>query len=275
MSNLLTANFIRLKKERVFWVLFLVMAALGILFPVSMEMDETKTGTSNSIDTIFGHYAVFIGIVMAIFCCFFVGKEYSDGTIRNKIISGKKRADIYLANFITCVAVSIIFCCIFLLIYLAIGIPFLGFFTIGIKVVFQFLFTIAALSIAFSSIFNLVAMLSVNKSVTAVICVLLAFSFFFIGLHLNQMLNQPETVLGMTITEDGTEKYEKMPNPDYLNEQERKIVRFVYDYIPGGQAAQCLDMDVANLPMLPAYSIMNVLLTTGIGVWCFKRKDLK
>ena len=59
---------------------------------------------------------------------FFIGQEYSDGTIHNKIISGKKRTDIYLANFVTCTLVSVILCCGFFLMYLLAGIPILGFF---------------------------------------------------------------------------------------------------------------------------------------------------
>ena len=128
MSKLLSANFMRLRKEKIFWVLFFFMCMLGIVFPTLIKIDEMRTGFINNIDNAFGQYAAFIGIVMAIFCSFFIGQEYSDGTIRNKIISGKKRTDIYLANFVTCTLVSVILCCGFFLMYLLAGIPLLGFF---------------------------------------------------------------------------------------------------------------------------------------------------
>ncbi len=274
MCNLLSANFMRLRKEKVFWIMFCFMLALGIIFPTSIKIDEVRTGYVNNIDNIFGQYAMFIGIVMAIFCSFFVGKEYSDQTIRNKIISGKKRTDIYLANFISCAAASIILCVVFFLSYLCIGITLLGFFTIDINIVFLFLLTVIALSVAFSSIFNLIAMLSVNKAVTAVICILSAFIFLFIGMQLNKMMNEPETILGMTITETG-ESYEETPNPKYLNDKERRLVQFAYDFLPGGQVVQCVAIDAANLPMLPVYSFIIIVSTTGIGLFCFKRKALK
>ena len=215
-----------------------------------------------------------IGIIMAVFCSFFVGQEYSDGTIRNKIISGKKRTDIYLANFITCTVVSVMICCVFFLTYLCVGIPLLGFFSIDREIVLQFFLTVIFLSIAFSSIYTLIAMSGTNKTVTAVICILLAFLFLFIGMQLNKMLNQPETVLGMT-TEEGVPVYEEFPNPNYLNAEERKIVQFAYDFIPGGQAAQCAAMDAVNLPLLPVYSLIIVLATTGMGLLIFRKKDLK
>lgn len=274
MSKLLSANFMRLKKEKVFWILFFFMCALGIVFPTVTKIDEIKTGFINNVDNAFGQYAIFIGIIMAVFCSFFVGQEYSDGTIRNKIISGKKRTDVYLANFITCTVVSVIICCVFFLAYLCVGIPLLGFFSIDIKIVLQLFLTVIFLSIAFSAIYTLIAMSSTNKAVTAVICILLAFLFLFIGMQLNKMLSQPETVLGMTMKE-GVQAYEELPNPDYLNAEERKIVQFAYDFIPGGQVAQCAAMDAVNLPLLPVYSFIIVLVTTGIGLLIFRRKDLK
>lgn len=274
MNNLLSANFMRVRKEKVFWISFLFMLASGILFPTIIKIDEMRTGMINNIDSAFGQCAMLIGIIIAVFCSFFVGQEYSDGTIRNKIISGKKRTDIYLANFITCAVVGLFICCGFFIPYFCIGIPLLGFFTMEIKTVLQLLLTVIFLSIAFSSIFNLAAMLSTNKAVTSVICILSAFLFLLIGMQLNQMLSQPKTVLGMTI-EDDVETYEELPNPNYLSDEERKIVQFAYDFIPGGQVAQCVARDAVNLPMLPVYSLIITLAATGTGVFCFKKKDLK
>ena len=119
MNKLLSANFMRLKKEKVFWILFFFMFALGIIFPTIIKIDEIRTGIINDIDNVFGQYALFMGIIIAVFCSFFVGQEYSDGTIRNKIISGKKRTDIYLANFITSAIASLLICFGFFIPYLS------------------------------------------------------------------------------------------------------------------------------------------------------------
>lgn len=274
MSKLLSANFMRLRKEKIFWVLFFFMCALGIAFPTLIKIDEIRTGFVNTIDNAFGQYALFIGIVMAIFCSFFIGQEYSDGTIRNKIISGKKRTDIYFANFVTCTIVSVIICGGFFLMYLLVGIPLLGFFSLDMKIVVQLFLTVIFLSIAFVAIYTLIAMSCSNKAVTAVTCILLAFLFLFFGMQLNKMLSQPEAVLGMTI-EDGVQVSKEFPNPNYLNAEERKVVQFAYDFTPGGQVAQCVSMDAVNLPLLPLYSSVIALSTTGIGLFYFKKKDLK
>ncbi|MED9903487.1 MAG: ABC transporter permease subunit [Lachnospiraceae bacterium] len=278
MSKLLSANFIRLWKERVFLIAIAGVFTLGAVIPISIKIAEIRLGVFNSIDPVFGQFAMFIGIVLAIFCSFFVGKEYCDGTIRNKIICGKKRTDIYLANFITCTAVSLMLCIAFFLPYLGIGIPLLGSFHMEKEIVFWLFLTVTFLSIAFASIYNLIAMLSTSKAVTASVCILLAFLFLYMGFQLKGMLEQPEIIDGTAYDENGVayQEVEDFPNPEYLQGGERQVVRFLCNLIPGGQVAQCVGRGSAGeLSELPVYSLGVILITTGIGVFVFRKKDLK
>ena len=95
MTKVLSANFMRLKKDKVFWIGLVFMFAAGIFFPVMRYMDMKQTGTINPIDNAFLGCVLFIGIIMAVFCSLFIGTEYSDGTIRNKVIVGQNRNAIY------------------------------------------------------------------------------------------------------------------------------------------------------------------------------------
>ena len=278
MSKLLSANIMRLWKEKVFWIVIAIAFALGAVIPISIKISEIRLGVYNSIDPVFGQFAIFIGVVLAIFCSFFVGKEYSDGTIRNKIICGKKRSDIYLVNFLTCAMVGLMLCIAFFLPYLGIGIPLLGSFHMEKEIVFWLFLTVIALSIAFASIYNLIAMLSTSKAVTASVCILLTFFFLYIGVQLTGMLNQPEIIDGTAYDENGIAYQEvaDFPNPEYLQGWERQVVRFSCNLIPGGQVAQCVGRGTfGDLPQLPIYSLGVILVTTGIGVFVFGKKDLK
>lgn len=274
MSKLLAANFIRLQKDKFFWIGMVFMFAAGIFFPVMRYMDMRQSQTINNIDDGFFGCALFIGVIMAVFCSLFIGTEHSDGTIRNKVIIGQKRVSIYLANFIISSIVSIVMCVMFFIPFLCIGIPLLGFFEMDIKIVLLFTVTVFMLAIAFSSIFTLISMLNHNKAVTAVICILLAFLLLIAGAQLNNMLSQPETIMGLTVTENGQE-YQELPNPNALDEGGRKIVQFFYDFLPGGQVIQCASLGVENLPLLPVYSLVIIILTTGAGAIFFKKKELK
>lgn len=274
MTKVISANFMRLKKDKVFWIGLVFMFAAGIFFPVTRYMDMKQTGTINPIDNAFLGCTLFIGIIMAVFCSLFIGTEYSDGTIRNKVIVGKNRNSVYSANFVTCAVVSLIMCLAFFVPYLCIGIPLLGFFIMTTKAIILYVLTAFLLAIAFSSIYTLISMLNHNKAITAVICILSAFLLLFVGGQLNKMLNEPEMNMSMVMSENGQE-YKEIPNPHYLNEGKRKIVQFAYDFIPGGQVIQCMSLEAANLPLLPFYSLIITLLTTGTGLLCFKKKDLK
>lgn len=274
MSKLLSAGFIRLRKDKIFWIALIFMFGAGVFFPVMRYIDMQKSGYINNIDNGFFACALFIGVVMAVFCSLFIGTEYSDGTIRNKVVIGQKRTSIYLSNLIICALVRVVMCAAFFIAYLCIGIPLLGFFEMDIKQVLLFTLAVFVLAIAFASIFTLISMLNHNKAITAVVCILLAFLLLFAGAQFNKMLNEPETNMGLMMTDNGQE-YQEIPNPNYLEGGERKVVQFLYDFVPGGQALQCVSLEANNITVLPAYSLIIIVLTTGFGVFFFKKKELK
>lgn len=123
MSKLLSAGFIRLRKDKIFWISLIFMFGAGVFFPVMRYMDMRQAGYINNIDNGFFVCALFAGIVMAVFCSLFIGTEYSDGTIRNKVVIGQKRTSIYLSNLIICAIVSVVMCAAFFVTYLCVGIP--------------------------------------------------------------------------------------------------------------------------------------------------------
>lgn len=274
MSKLLAASFIRLKKDKIFWIGLFFMFGAGVFFPVMIYTDMKQTGYINNIDNGFFAVALFIGIVTAVFCSLFIGTEYSDGTIRNKVIIGQKRTSIYLSNMIICAIVSVIMCAVFFILYLCVGVPLLGFFELEIKLVLLYALAVFLLAVVFTSIFALISMLNQNKAITAVICILLAFLMLFIGMQLNKMLNEPETTMGVIMTESGQE-YKEFPNPKYLSEGERNVVQFFCDFIPGGQAVQCVSLEANNIAVLPAYSLIIIVLTMGFGLFFFRKKELR
>ena len=274
MSKLLSANFMRVKKDKFFWIGIAFMFAAGVFFPVMRYTDMKQTETINHIDNGFFACTLFIGIMMAVFCSLFIGTEYSDGTMRNKIVIGHKRTSMYLANLITSAIVSIAMCILFFLPYLCIGIPLLGFFEMDMKLVLLFTLASLMLAVAFSSIFTLVSMLSHNKTITAIFCILLAFLLLFAGAWMKGMLDEPKTIWSIIMSETGQE-YKEIPNPKYLEDKDRNAVQFFYDFIPGGQVIQFMSLEAVNIERLPIYSLIIVILTTGAGVVFFKKKDLK
>ena len=105
MSRLLSADFAKVKKSRFFWLCIIGMAVFGLYMKI-MEYISTQQYFSRSpaLHSMLSIYAMVIGFLTAAFVSLFVGTEYSDGTIRNKLIIGHSRAAIYFSNLIACSA---------------------------------------------------------------------------------------------------------------------------------------------------------------------------
>ena len=114
MNKLLSANFFRLRKNKCFWGSLAFMFVIGIASPLLRYRDMKQSGYINNLDNGFFMCALFIGIILAVFCSLFIGTEHNDGTIRNKIIVGQKRETIYLSNMVTCSIIAITMCIVFL-----------------------------------------------------------------------------------------------------------------------------------------------------------------
>ena len=98
MINLLNAGFTRLRKNKLFWVLTIFSIGLALLMIYSRYSDMKNFGDTVEVEQLIFNYSTSIGIVIAIFTSLFLGVEYSDGVIRNKVSIGHKRTNIYLSR---------------------------------------------------------------------------------------------------------------------------------------------------------------------------------
>ena len=158
-------------------------------------------------------------------------------------------------------------CLVFFIPYLCIGIPLLGFFETDISLVALFFLAVFALTAAFTSIFTLIAMLNQNKAVVAILCILIAFVLYMMGpLFSSSAQSRPPSAAHPIAANDETASAQIALG---------QTVHFIYDFTPGGQAIQCTAMEADYLPVLPVYSMIIVLITTGAGLFFFRKKDLK
>lgn len=105
MSRLLVSTFIRMLKKVIFWFFVLCMFAYGVYSALNIA-SEARIGFV--LDGCLFECLPLMGLISAIFTSLFIGSEYSDGTIRNKIIVGHSRIRIYLANLIVCAIASVL-----------------------------------------------------------------------------------------------------------------------------------------------------------------------
>jgi len=279
MLKLLSANFTRLWKDKVFWLGFCVLTAFGAIDRIGVSMDTIET---HYLEEAFWKQALVIGFVLAAFVSLFVGVEYENGTIRNKIASGHFRSDIYLANVIVCIVAGWLMCLGCLISSLLVGIPLLGFFHMELSTFFLEGICVFALSAAYAAIYCFIAMLCPNRTVTAISSILLSFLLLFSGTVISNRLDQsqyyyiPDSSLGIGEIDNG-EDSEWILNPDYLEGTERRAYEIAFEILPGGQSLQLSGMVKENcryMEMLFA-SLAWVILSCGCGLAFFRKKDLR
>ena len=275
MAKLLRANLSRLWKSRIFYVGLIFMLLLNV-FLVIDGWNSGRQGYPEPLEDVLFQNCIIIGFVCAVVVGTFLGTEYSDGTIRNKIAVGHTRVSIYLANLIVCAAAS----ALLLLISLALGFG-LGSFLLdplGLPMKVLLLYTCIGLltTVSFASIYTLVAMLSPSKASGAVLCLVLALVLLFATSAVEGTLTEPEMVQDFIMSVDGTPNLgEPHPNPRYVTGTKRAVLEVIYDILPTGQAFQISNNECAHPARLPAFSLLVALVTSAAGALLFRRRDLK
>lgn len=289
MSRLIKANFLRLFRSTFFRVCLIFSAGLGILLDVMRYIDiqkypeiYAKTGIEYKAADGFA----FSGILYIIFAIaalvpIFVGTEYSDGTIRNKLMVGCKRTEIYLANFIVCAVANIIMLLSFIVACLSVG--YILFRATSLTAEQTVLFTLSqcVTMIGFSAILVLLSMLIQSKAGSAVTALIVTIIMFFSAMIIESGLHQPEyyenykeTIVNEE-TGEVTMKPEYVKNPDYLSGTKRKVFEHLNNILPVNQFYQVANEIDENLGIMGAYSVIIVILANGAGIILFRRKNLK
>ena len=276
MNKLLRANFSRLFRDKVFRISCVVMALAGAGLPLAHYLDKRNNGENWTADSTCFVFAFLAPILLSLTAALFVGSEYSDGTIRNKVIVGHRRPAIYLSAFVTCGAAGILLCGAYLLPHLCLGALLLGGFDAAAGEVLLYMGLNFALVLVFAALFTAIAMLCQNKAYSTSGCILLVFALLFAGVSITSALNEPEFYSGYSYSENGitiTEEPER--NPHYLSGTKRQVYEFLQDFVPGGQAIQLANMKAEKPGRLAVCDGVILLGAVGAGVWVFRRKDLK
>lgn len=286
MNKLLRANFFRLIKNKIFWGIIVI--TLGITSVLLFNTIINNQGeTKESIDRLLVMYMYFIGIAMAIFTSLFVGTEYSDGVLRNKIVIGHSRKHIYLADLITSIIVGLCIQLIYMLIVAVIGIPIFGTLQMTIEKFLFVIIDIVFIIITYASIFTCITLLCSDITVSTVSCMILVLMMFIASMALSSTANAMKYRETYIQTENGEIEVHQKLNPDYPGDLKKNVAKTILYCLPTGQTSQIISqiskkpfqitnyMSDDELKTVFLYSVGVTIVITGVGMYCFKRKDLK
>lgn len=280
MKNLLSAEFLRLFKNKLYWFLSAAAFVFGAAIQVYIYLGTVRYDIEPKISMGLFAIGMVIGFVAAIFVGLFVGTEYSNGTLRNKMINGKSRTSIYFSKYIVCCVAMVTVFVYYYASSLAAG--FIINKQLGAEIS-ELLITALVLCLAsfsYVALFLAVAMNCGKKSATAVISLVAAIVMFFTAVATASALQEPEfydSYIYMNEAGDIVSDPET-PNPNYLRGTKRKVYEFINDANTTGQCVQlsgAIDEDGSVCKKeFPIYSCGLILIGTAIGMILFKKKDI-
>lgn len=281
MNKLLRANFTRLWKNKVFWGCMIFMF-LDAFHTVLMQYLSYKRYGGEMENYFYENIAfgqtVAVSIISAIFIGLFIGTEYSNGTLRNKLVIGHSRGAIYFANLAVCIVAVLLIHGVYVVTTLAVGFILFGNF---ITQAGTFLGTLAVsfvIDTAYAAMFLPISTLITSKSSGVTTVIMLSFILFFMAMWIYSRLKEPEVYEAYTIIDSSGEEISEpeMKNPYYLSGVQRKIYEALYDIVPTCQAARIQENDMPENPaVMPLWSSAFIVVMTAAGAVLFRRKDLK
>ncbi len=276
MNKLLRSNFSRLWRDKIFWLCMGAMLVYAAVFMLNgcrqavMDMSEYQY----SIDQYYFHFALSIGLFCSVCGSMFFGTDYNDGTIRNKIIVGHTRTDIYLASLVTTFAATLLIMSVWLVGAL-IAVPALGFWKMGALRLLLYLLIAVLFVMALSAVCTVINMLSSGKANTFLISILLFIGLLLLASMFYNGLCEPEMVSGVQITQNGLDMTEPAPNPNYITGLRREIYDFAVDFLPTGQGLRMWQLEIAHPVRMIVSSLFITVVTTAGGVFAFKKKNIR
>ena len=275
MTNLLRANFFRLRKALVIWGGAAVCVAMAAFTTHTHVRDHMELGVEFLLDQTFFIYTIIVGFLMSIVASTTLGTEYSDGTLRNKLSVGHLRRDVYLSNLISMTVVSWLLCGVYMLSAAVFGVPFAGWLTINGQTIVIVLVGSLILEMAFSAIYTCISMNCSQKATTAIVCIILFFALMIASTYVFSMLEAPPERVAYQMSLGGEPELVTEPNPRYLEGTERAVYEFLSDLLPTGQAAQYYIIEFAHPLRMMLCALGITAASTGAGLFLFQRKDLK
>lgn len=278
MRGLLKSDFKRVLKDKLLIVMGILAVAFAIITPLLYALIISGIGYSDN-DMAMGALSVSftaksqffssfslgnnLGLIVPVLLAIVLCKDFSFGTVRNKIIAGKSRGAIFASLFITCSVVLIVVMVLHAIITLCVSLCFFDYqaadFTMSDFWYFleSFVFEIIVLLFV-SSLLSWLCASRKNVGIVIVLYIAIAFAFVLIG----SILQMAISLLDATGGDEGV--------ISVLTFISRINVFNAAAYIGTGTRYGLEDVLYILVP-----SVVGIVGFFGIGVLKFKKKDLK
>ena len=275
MRKLITASFSRLWKEKLFWLVFAFMS-IGSVCYNWIGYNEINNPQIYVEDILFCILPV-SSFVFALFISMRLGTEFEEHTIRNKLIVGYSRTQVYFSEYLTCMAASVILLAVMLLCSglfgLFLSLEFLSDWT---DIAFL-VFGCVLMALVFSAMFVGISMNVGSKAASLVASIVFLFAILLLASFCINALEEPLMAYTNVIisVEDGVQFGDLVENPAYVDGTQRMIYELIADILPTGQAIQMNNLEFERSARWPAFSLIMLIIATVAGYIPFRKRDIR
>lgn len=273
MNKLLSANLMRLRKNKLLWLCTASIFCISVFSMLGADTHLPAEALQANFVMKEKYFSVLplLGMSFAIFASLYLGTDYSDGTMRNKLIVGHSKATVYLSNFVIVFIAAIPMICAWLISGIM-GIPAFQMGTIGWQEFLYYMGMYSVSAMALISIFTFTATVIPKRAEAAVVSILLYICMLIGTSFIAQMLGEPELISDLYIGESGGQM---IPNPHYVGGNTRTILEIIMDLLPTGQVIQIMYLNPVNPVRMMVLSLCTTMATTAGGIFLFAKKDIK
>lgn len=276
MRKLLAANGRLLLKSRLFWMELFFCALFSAWIMVanySPRIQESDTPLRLE-DSFFNLYPL-LCVVFAAAISLIGGTEYSDGTIRNKLMVGHSRAEVYFSMLFMNIGMSIAVIATHGIVSYAVGYFLFGVFHLTATQILIALGCALLANLVFTTLFSAIVLNCSSKATTAVVSLFASLGIIFAASFVGNRLLEPEmTYDGIMITENGIQYGDLLQNPNYISGIMRILFEYLYDLLPTGQLIQIQSLDLLRWQYWILWSVLLFVAVTVIGYKQFSKKDI-
>lgn len=268
MRKLLAAEWVRLRRSRLLW-LGVALLVISNIFSVCLAAQDAPT--LYSVETIALSGFSFLPLIDAVVISWWIGGDYDQGILRQKLTVGHTRTAIFLANFVLGAVASLML----LLVMLASG-GMLGYavfrtFTFSATDGAHLLLCCLLIGIAIAAICVTISMAASSRAAAVVLSLCLMVALIASASILRGVLFEAGLIHSISIsTFTNAGMAFSTTNPHILT-----LIQWLYDLLPSGQISQIMDLENPHWQRWSVLSLVWILCFGITGACIFRHKDIK
>ena len=276
MFKLLNADLARLKKDKGFLLVLLgtLIVVIASVVPApwnSMSFDSGKT----YVDDVLFQLIPYLPFLCTLVSGLFLGAEFEENAIRNKLIVGHARAEVYFSAYLTTAVASLA-----LLAVLLLGAGVSGWLCFrDFRMEPERLAYLSLCCVLDTLVFSAICVgfvMNISRKPT-IFLTLFFLAMLYSTSYFGARLNEAElTYDGVTITLDGGVQFgDLIPNPAYVAGRTRKVFELLYDLLPTGQTIQLNNGEFDRVFRWAPLSAGMLAVSTVVGYLPFRKRNLR